>query len=44
MKPKKAGKLPKGKMIPDSKPENGYKKAAKGAIKSRAMGKKSRPC
>jgi hypothetical protein len=40
MKPKKSGKPPKGKMIPDNKPENGYKKVAKGAVKARMEGKK----
>lgn len=39
---KKSGKssVPKGNAIPDSKPENAYKKNAKGAEKARAAGKR----
>lgn len=40
MKAKKTGKPPKGKMIPDEKPENSYKKVAKQSIKARQAGKK----
>lgn len=40
MKPKKSGKPAKGKVIPDSKPENSYKKVAKAGIKARMAGKK----
>jgi hypothetical protein len=40
MKPKKSGKPSKGKMIPDSKPENTYKKVSKAAVKARTAGKK----
>jgi hypothetical protein len=40
MKPKKKSAPPKGKMIPDSKPENTYKKVVKGAVKARAAGKR----
>lgn len=43
MKPKKSGKPPKGKMIPESKPENSYKKVAKAGIKARSAGKKEGP-
>lgn len=40
MKPKKKSAPPKGKIIPDSKPENSYKKAAKAGVKARAAGKR----
>ncbi len=40
MKPKKKSPPPKGKMIPDSKPENTYGKVAKVAKKSRIAAKK----
>lgn len=38
-RPKKRAAPPKGKIIPDNKPENGYKKRAKVAIKSRIAAK-----
>lgn len=37
---KKVSPPPKGNCVPDSKPENAYKKNAKGAEKARAAGKK----
>lgn len=37
---KKGGKPPKGNAIPDSKPDNDYKRGAKKAKKARALGKK----
>jgi len=40
MKPKKKSKLPKGKVIPDDKPEDDYKKGAKKAIKNRNTDRK----
>lgn len=40
MKSKKKSSLPKGKMIPDNKPENSYQKGAKAAIKARRLDKK----
>lgn len=40
MKPKKKSAPPKGKVIPDSKPENSYKKVAKAGVKARKAGKK----
>lgn len=43
MKPKKKAAPKKGKNIPDSKPENSYKKVAKAGIVSRVAGKKERP-
>ncbi len=39
-KPAKKSAPPKGKMIPDSKPENSYQKVAKASVKARAAGKK----
>lgn len=39
-KPKKKSAPQKGNAIPDSKPENSYRKAAKAAIKERAAGKR----
>jgi hypothetical protein len=40
MKAKNKGKPAKGNAIPDSKPINSYKKAAKLGVKSRVAGKK----
>lgn len=40
MKEKKKSKLPKGKMIPDNKPMNDYKKVAKESVKARDAGRK----
>lgn len=40
MKPKKKAAPPKGNAIPDSKPENSYKKVAKASVKARRAGKK----
>lgn len=40
MKPKKKSAPPRGNAVPDSKPENSYKKAAKKGIKARALDKK----
>lgn len=40
---KKKKSLSKGKVIPDSKPENGYKKDAKAAEFSRKADKKYKP-
>jgi hypothetical protein len=37
---KKKSSLPKGKVIPDNKPENDYKKTAKKAEKARRLDKK----
>ncbi len=39
MKPKKKPAPPKGKVVPDSKPENSYKKVAKNGVKARVLGK-----
>jgi hypothetical protein len=39
-KKKAKSKLPKGKMIPDNKPMNDYKKVAKEGIKARNAGRK----
>lgn len=43
MKPKKKSAPPKGNAIPDSKPENSYKKVAKAGEICRAAGKNERP-
>jgi len=40
MKPKKKSAPPKGKMIPDSKPENSYQKVAKKSEKARKADKR----
>lgn len=40
MKPKSKKAPPKGKVIPDNKPENDYKKVAKASKKARAADKR----
>ncbi len=43
VKVRKKAAPPKGNCIPDSKPENSYKKVAKAGVISRNAGKNERP-